>query len=93
MTEKYLPSCGSEGCDFIDRWCSNCKHDQKFLETGDGEDSCPIVAATFRYDVDAPEYPEAWTYDDAGNPICTAFEDVGTPDKRDENAAIRDLFA
>jgi hypothetical protein len=89
---KYRPSTGSEGVWFIGRWCGDCKHDEAFWEDPCSENSCPIVAATFCYEVDDPQYPAEWTYDANGNPICTAFERIGTPDKQDPNAAIRDLF-
>lgn len=87
---KYRPSCGSEGADFIMRWCYQCKRDEAFRN--DEGDSCPIVANTFVYEVDDPKYPNEWIIDEEG-PRCTAFEEVDAPDKQDPNAAIRDLFA
>lgn len=91
MMHKYRPACGTEGADFIDHWCGRCKRDKAFRN--DEGDSCPIVANSFIFDVDDPRYPSEWQYDDKGHPICAAFEEMGSPDKRDENAAIRDLFA
>lgn len=88
---KYRPSNGSEGADFIDRWCGNCERDRAFRE--DTGDSCPIVANTFVYDVDNPKYPTEWQYGLDGHPKCIAFEPEEGCEKRDENAAIRDLFA
>jgi hypothetical protein len=90
MGKKYRPACGSEGANFIDRWCYSCKRDEAFRN--DDGDSCPIVANSFVFDVDDPRYPSEWTFNDEGRPICTAFEPVDAPDKRDENAAIGDLF-
>jgi len=87
----YRPSNGIEGIEFIEHWCGRCKHDEAFRN--DDGDSCPIVAATFCYEVSDPGYPQEWQYNDSGIPVCTAFEEIGSPDKRDENAAIRDLFS
>ncbi len=90
-TRKYRPSCGSEGADFIDHWCGRCKHDVAFRN--DEGDSCPIIANSFVFKMDDPKYPPEWQYAADGCPVCTAFEEIDSPDKRDENAAIRDLFA
>jgi hypothetical protein len=69
MTEKYRPSNGSEGMDFMSRFCDVCKKDNP-----DKMILCPIIAATFAFNVDDPMYPKEWIYDE-GKPICTAFED------------------
>lgn len=71
MGEKYRPSNGSEGSSFISHWCDRCERDRAFRE-GRG-DSCSIVANTLVYNVGDPEYPEEWTWDKDGVPICTAF--------------------
>jgi len=65
---KYRPSNGSEGMDFMTRFCDQCVY-----EDWEGDKECPIIGATMIYDVDDPEYPEEWTYDQAGDPICTKF--------------------
>ena len=72
---KYQPSNGTEGMDFMEEYCFRCQKDAKFQETGDGEDGCPIVAKTFLYNVDDPEYPEEWTFTADGQPTCTAFKE------------------
>lgn len=73
---KYRPSCGSEGADFIDRWCCACERDK--------HEDCPIVAATMAFDVDHPRYPSEWVYDAEADPLaespkCTAFIPLGDP--------------
>jgi hypothetical protein len=87
--ERYRPSCGSEGMDFMERFCSRCWRDAAF-QAGEG-DSCPIAAATMAFDVDDPEYPSEWIEDDAGA-RCTAFEAVETGgtvhDARQEGMAL-----
>lgn len=75
----YRPSSGTEGADFQDRWCCRCEMDAKFQANPDAADGCPIVAATFVYDVTDPNYPKEWTYDKKGEPCCTAFVPIGEP--------------
>lgn len=69
MVKKYRPSSGTEGASFIDAWCSDCARDE--------DESCEILARTFRFDVGDDEYPQEWNYDEAGQPICTAFVQRG----------------
>lgn len=83
MAEKYRPSNGTEGSCFIEAWCFKCERDK--------DEDCPIVAATFTYDVDDPEYPEEWQYADKGRPICTAFVPLGDPLPRTDDRTL-DLF-
>ncbi|WP_419621284.1 hypothetical protein, partial [Thiolapillus sp.] len=68
-SQKYRPSSGTEGASFYETWCSECARDE-------GE-SCEILAKTFRIDVEDDEYPQEWTYDESGRPICTAFVQRG----------------
>ena len=85
--ERYRPSNGSEGADFIDRWCAGCRRDTDYRR-GDG-DSCKIVADTMAYDEDDPRYPVEWTYAADDTPYCAAFEpveDVGV--MRDQRQAV-----
>jgi len=72
----YRPSNGSEGLDFMYHFCENCKRDQKYQETQDGADGCPIILASMCYEIEDPEYPKEWTHDNEGIPTCTAFEPV-----------------
>jgi hypothetical protein len=75
VSDLYRPSNGTEGECFIETWCAHCQHDEAFRR--DEGDGCPIVAATFCYRVDEPDYPREWTYNDKGRPICTAFAPIG----------------
>lgn len=72
MSEPYRPGNGTEGMSFIDHWCGRCTRDQAFREDPDSGDGCPIVAATFAFEVTDPKYPKEWISDDKG-PRCTAF--------------------
>ena len=74
----YHPSSGTEGADFIEKWCGRC--------VCDANEDCPILAASFCGPVDQ------WRYE-RGEPICTAFEasdPLNLPFMR--SAAIGDLF-
>ncbi|MFB0875493.1 MULTISPECIES: hypothetical protein [unclassified Sphingobium] len=62
----YRPSCGSEGADFMARWCGLCAHDD------DGR--CHIALDTMIYQVTDAEYPAEWRTNSASGPHCTAFE-------------------
>lgn len=91
MIELYRPSCGTEGADFMSRWCCRCVRDKAFREE-DG-DSCPIAAATMIYHIDQPEYPREWREDGPSGPRCTAFVAEGDEEPQDPAAAVHDLFA
>jgi hypothetical protein len=73
--KPYRPSNGTEGEMFAEQFCYECKRDEKFQETQNGEDSCPINAAACFLDVDDPDYPPEWITDEAGY-RCTAFEAI-----------------
>ena len=89
MARKYRPSNGTEGEDFQEHWCAHCARDAAFRDNPDSGDGCPIVAATFVFQIDEPEYPEEWIEDDRG-PRCTAFTtDPTLPSRCDKTA---DLF-
>lgn len=64
--KKYRPSNGTEGIDFMGRFCDRCKKDINC--------DCPIIAATMAFRIADPEYPEEWQYVEQGRPVCTAFE-------------------
>ena len=77
MTYSYRPSNGTEGEIFMEKWCYRCRRDQKFQETHDGNDGCPIILAAMIHDRAQPKYPMEWVSDDdvgLVNPRCTAFE-------------------
>lgn len=82
-TEKYRPSNGTEGEGFISAWCCKCERDIN--------DDCPIVAATFCYDVDDPEYPKEWVRDKSG-PRCSAFVPLGEPVPTARCSQTQDMF-
>lgn len=89
MAGLYRPSCGSEGADFEDQWCSRCTRDAAFREDPDSGDGCPIVAGTFVFQITDPEYPKEWITDEKGS-RCTAFTtDPSQPVRCD---ATVDLF-
>ncbi len=73
---RYRPGNGSEGAEFVARWCGKCTRDLG-ADAGDG---CPILALTFVHPIDAPEYPEAWRRDGPSGPRCTSFEPIDASD-------------
>ncbi len=78
----YRPSNGSEGMDFMARWCDKCVRDQP-------SKPCRILGRTMAFDLKDKQYPHEWIEDDNG-PRCTAFSDHVKPplsiikDKRQE---------
>lgn len=71
---KYRPSNGTEGCGFVETYCLNCIHG-KYEHTGDINDNpCDILSRSFLFDLKDKEYPEEWTFDESGNPMCTEFK-------------------
>ena len=60
----YRPSNGSEGELFMASWCDNCQK----------QPVCDIPGNAMAFGVSDPLYPPEWTYDECGQPCCTAFE-------------------
>jgi len=82
--QKWRPSNGTEGEIFMQGWCAQCARDKSMREVDpvekcDDDEVCEIIAATFRHDVDDPEYPVEWQYGKDGQPCCTAFIEAGQP--------------
>lgn len=87
QTEAYRPSNGTEGEIFMSCFCFRCKRDQKFSETQEAQDGCPIVADAFCYSIDDPKYPKEWVRNSSADVTliggegarCTAFEKIEEP--------------
>ena len=97
MSERYRPSNGTEGECFHGAWCNNCARDallngSKELEECDDGDLCEIVARAMTHSEDDPNYPEEWTYDESGNPCCTAFVPIGEPLPTGRCVKTKDIF-
>ena len=92
----YRPSNSDDGLGFEMQFCDRCERDQKFRETEDGRDGCEIHTRAYLFNYEDPEYPKEWTYDAAGKPTCTAFEEEVTEAERERRAVIaagqKDLF-
>lgn len=82
--QKWRPSNGTEGEIFISSWCFECQRDS--------EQDCPIVAATFIYDVDDEKYPQQWQYGADGQPKCTEWIPLGDPLPTPRCTETRDMF-
>ena len=72
MGGLYRPSNGTEGDIFESHFCERCTRDN--LEP-DGGGGCELILLAMCFYTDDPNYPQEWTYDDAGKPTCTAFEE------------------
>lgn len=91
----YQPSSGTAGHCFISTWCGHCKHDRVMNGEVDAEDAgdddhCQILGATFCHDLSDPKYPREWRYNEAGEPVCTAFEPSDATDG--PSCAVRDPY-
>ena len=71
--KKYRPSNGTEGEGFIDEYCMHCLHEKYSHTYNEDDKKCEILTNTMIYDINEPEYPEEWIYDENGNPCCTAY--------------------
>lgn len=98
MSKSYIPSNGTEGSSFRERFCDQCKHEHEYLETQDPEHACQIFNATLIYNLGDDEYPKEWIYAD-GNDIfsgtCTAFIKYIEPDgikQEPKDDVTMDLF-
>lgn len=81
MEERpYMPSSGTEGADFIGKWCANCPRDAG----GEDGDGCLLLANSF-----IGVQPAEWRYW-RGDPVCTAYEGEQLPYLR--GCATGDLF-
>ncbi len=74
---KYCPSNGTEGEIFKSYFCDDCARESFNGDTGEG-DQCEIMNRAICHDIDDDEYPEEWTFDNNGQPTCTAFVVNGT---------------
>lgn len=69
---KYRPSNGTEGMDFMARWCQPCVR----------AIGCRIIEDTMVYGVTDTQYPKEWTYGPNGQPMCTAFKRMMTAEEK-----------
>jgi len=54
----------------MEGWCVKGIHDDY-----EKDKFCEILRNTMAFDVDDPEYPREWIYDESGKPCCTAFKE------------------
>ena len=69
--KKYRPTNGTCGQMFQQRYCDKCEHDRQWRESE--KNPCKILNNAMAFDLKDPGYPSEWTYDQAGDPTCTAF--------------------
>jgi hypothetical protein len=74
MNKKYRPSNGTEGDQFINRFCDHCAY-EKFIHTSNSNDlKCEILSKSLLYNINEAEYPEEWQYNSRNKPICTQYK-------------------
>lgn len=73
--ELYMPSNGSEGEIFLEKWCGNCKKDSTFRKE-DAKTMCPIFTKSL-----VEDNVKQWIYKD-GIPTCTSFVHYQTKKQR-----------
>lgn len=66
LGRKFRPSNGTDGMMFEAAWCDACARQGK----------CIIHLRAMLYSLDDPAYPDQWTYDASGSPVCTGFRDA-----------------
>lgn len=91
MKRKYRPSNGIESMCFMENFCEQCIHEKWSHTQDDNDKKCEILSRTMIFDIDEPEYPSEWTYDENG-PTCTKFQkwdwgNDGDPDDPDNPKA------
>lgn len=84
-TERYRPSNGTEGEIFIETFCFRCQRDAAYQADPENAEGCPILANSFAYGINDPNYPVEWVRD-VGSDVtmiggngarCTAFIERG----------------
>src|SRR5690606_22117458 len=61
---------GTEGMYFMEKFCDNCLNQHP---DPNNPKQCMIICRTMCYSPKDKEYPEEWSYDEKGDPTCTAF--------------------
>jgi len=89
MPKLYQPSNGSEGMEFMARYCDQCIHDAEYQKNLNPEDGCPQLAASMAFNPGEPEYPQEWIEDDDGYGFCTKFILKDSEDEDKYNARLR----
>jgi hypothetical protein len=72
--KSYQPSNGTEGWFFECKFCDNCTKDKQRHTNDTNDPSCEILLSAMCFDINEPEYPKEWIYNDKNEPTCTAFK-------------------
>ncbi len=72
MTKFYRPSNGTEGMIFTSHNCDICIFDDSISQYGE-EKACTLLLNSMMYDINDPEYPQEWIYNEENYGICTKF--------------------
>lgn len=74
----------------MEDFCYKCA--KANMEFDSERDPCPILGRMMGYGVKDKEYPAELTYDEANDPICTAFKPKGTPEELPRCQLTVDMF-
>lgn len=84
--KPYRPSCGTEGEWFTAKFCVTCERDRAAWEREEYDKGCPILAMSYVFCPDDPNYPQQWVFDTEGRPVCTAYK--AASDAQDSEPAL-----
>lgn len=73
---KYRPANGTEGEWFKEKFCYRCRYLVFVEDIGSEDCSLDILGDAETFDINEENYPDEWTYNEKGKPICTKFEDT-----------------
>lgn len=84
QSQQYGPTSGTEGMDFMVKWCARC--------LCDANEDCPVLATGYAYGLGAGKPPVEWQLE-RGEPVCTAFDPADPLDQPHmASAAVCDMF-
>lgn len=72
--DPYMPSNGTEGALFQERYCWQCVHDPFSRDPFGEDESCPIILRSLD-----GEQPNEWVGGEDGWGTCTAFHHIDAP--------------
>jgi hypothetical protein len=80
MIRKYRPANGTEGMEFMAKFCDRCQ-----VEVDSGLNGCDIRIETMIYETDVSEYPSEFIINDEGQAECLGFKPIPPPDYDNPN--------
>lgn len=71
-----MPSNGTEGMVFTDKFCEHCLHEKFHHTLNHNDKKCDIFSRSiiYWYEPENPKYPSEWIYNNEGWPVCTNWQ-------------------